>query len=92
MDMTKVDEHSVQALFAEHGLRCTQQRVALYQALAMTEAHPTADELHRWVSERLPGVSVATVYNCLEAFCKAGIVQKLPPAPATDRTVAQAAG
>src|SRR5699024_212410 len=67
-------------MFEEHGLRCTQQRAAVYAALAGSMDHPTADELHRQVSGELAGVSLATVYNTLEAFCRAGLVQKLPGA------------
>lgn len=70
----------MRALFAEHGLRCTQQRASIYRALAGSEAHPTADALYRQVSKELAGVSLATVYNTLEAFCRAGLVQKLPGA------------
>lgn len=68
----------VKRLFADHGLRCTQQRVSLYRALATSEHHPTADELFKDVSEKLPGISLATVYNTLEAFCQVGLAQKLP--------------
>lgn len=66
-------------LFASHGLRCTRQRVAIYDALAASREHPTADELYRQVVERCQncGVSLATVYNTLEAFCRAGLAHKL---------------
>jgi Fur family peroxide stress response transcriptional regulator len=68
----------VKRLFADHGLRCTQQRVCLYQALASSEQHPTADELFKTVCQQMPGISLATVYNTLEAFCEVGLAQKLP--------------
>ena len=74
------DEHFAE-LFASHGLRCTKQRRALYTALTATRCHPTADELYRKVAESiLPGVSLATVYNTLEAFCEAGLIAKMPDA------------
>lgn len=65
-------------LFSEHGLRCTRQRQAIYEALAKSKQHPTADELFQMVASRVPGMSLATVYNTLEAFCRAGMAQKLP--------------
>ncbi len=40
--------------------------------------HPTADQLYKDVSSRVSGLSLATVYNTLEAFCQAGLAQKLP--------------
>jgi len=64
-------------LFTDHGLRCTKQRLEIYEALAMTKAHPTAEQLHQLVHERSPGISLATVYNTLEALCNAGLCQKL---------------
>lgn len=65
-------------LFARYGLRCTRQRRALYEALSATEAHPTADELFHHVSRLQNDISLATVYNTLEAFCRCGLAQKLP--------------
>lgn len=65
-------------LFARHGLRCTRQRVLLYDALAQTERHPTAEELYSIAKCDVPGLSMATVYNTLEAFCSAGLCRKLP--------------
>eukprot|EP00752_Nemacystus_decipiens_P014419 g12828.t1 len=67
-------------LFAKHNLRCTKQRKAIYSALTETRCHPTADELYRTVQNDLPGVSLATVYNTLEAFNDAGLILKLPDA------------
>ncbi len=73
-------------LLLNAGLRCTRQRLAVYAALRATTLHPTADELHRAVLPLLPRVSLATVYNTLEAFCQAGIAQKLPPSPTRGTT------
>jgi Fe2+ or Zn2+ uptake regulation protein len=67
----------IQGLFAAHGLRCTRQRKALYEALAATHAHPTADQLYQQVVKEEGDISLATVYNTLEAFCRAGLAQKL---------------
>jgi len=65
---------------AAAGLRCTRQRQAVYDALASARNHPTADELHDALLSLDPDqpVSLATVYNALEAFCRAGLAQKLP--------------
>lgn len=63
--------------FAEHGLRCTRQRRAIYNALTGSCDHPTADELFRMVKSQDDGLSLATVYNTLEAFCSAGLAYKI---------------
>ncbi|MEX0653762.1 MAG: transcriptional repressor [Phycisphaeraceae bacterium] len=73
-------DNRIEALFASHNLRCTKQRKAIYEAIAATREHPTADDLFREVGRDMPGMSLATVYNTLEAFCRAGLVQKLPGA------------
>lgn len=69
-------------LFQQHGLRCTQQRIALYEALRKARNHPTADELYRLVHQqdrvKSNGLSRATVYNTLEALCRAGLVRPVP--------------
>ncbi|MEO0963945.1 MAG: transcriptional repressor [Planctomycetota bacterium] len=65
---------------ATAGLRGTRQRLAVYDALEAARSHPTADELHALLVEQEPdrAVSLATVYNTLEAFCRVGLAQKLP--------------
>ena len=68
----------IHQVFAAHGLRCTRQREALYRALASTTAHPTADDLFRSMHGKENDMSLATVYNTLEAFCKAGLALRLP--------------
>jgi Fe2+ or Zn2+ uptake regulation protein len=71
---------SARELFTRHNLRCTSQRLALYETLRKSTCHPTAEELFRMVLSETRGLSRATVYNALEAFCKAGLVRQLPTA------------
>jgi len=68
---------SIAQLFVNRDLRCTRQRLALYKALAATKSHPTAEQLFRDLLPRSANMSLATVYNSLEALCRAGLVQKL---------------
>lgn len=66
------------------GIRCTPQRLEVYSALQQCCGHPTAEELHRLVTERRQArgeagsVSLATVYNTLEALCGLGLARRLP--------------
>lgn len=64
--------------FRAAGLRHTRQREAVYAALCATKAHPTAEELFEMVRECEPGLSLATVYNSLDALTDAGLCQRLP--------------
>ncbi len=68
----------IRTLFEQHGLRCTRQRQVLYEALAATKAHPTADELFQSVKTCEDGLSLATVYNTLDAFSEVGLVRRIP--------------
>ncbi len=70
-------QDAVRDLLRAHGLRPTRQREVLYSALAETKAHPTAEELFESVLSRDSGMSLATVYNALEAFTTAGLCRRL---------------
>jgi Fe2+ or Zn2+ uptake regulation protein len=69
---------SIREVLDKNGLRCTRQREVIYEALAATKAHPTAEELFSSVRAVEPGLSLATVYNTLEALSSCGLVRKLP--------------
>lgn len=66
-------------LLARHDIRLTRQREEIYWALAASKAHPTAEELLRAVRASQPGISLATVYNTLETFTRAGLCRKVSP-------------
>lgn len=69
----------VRQFFRTNDLRCTRQREEVYAALTATKSHPTADELHSTLSASGCCMSLATVYNTLEALCKGGMCRKLTP-------------
>ncbi len=60
---------------ADSGLRSTPQREVVYQVLLAKRDHPTADELHVRVKTEMPTISLATVYNCLEALVNCRLVR-----------------
>ena len=68
----------IRRLFRNTGLRHTRQREAVFAALRATKAHPTAEELFEIVRETEPGLSLATVYNSLDALTDARLCQRLP--------------
>jgi Fur family peroxide stress response transcriptional regulator len=57
------------------GLKCTPQRLAIYEALTASDTHPSAEELYREVKARYPMLSRNTVYQTLEALTNAGLAQ-----------------
>ncbi|MFM8319612.1 MAG: Fur family transcriptional regulator [Chloroflexota bacterium] len=59
------------------GLRITPQRAAICRLLAATEAHPTAQAIYDDLLPHYPGLSLATVYNTLDALVQVGAVNSL---------------
>lgn len=51
--------------FKEHGHKMTPQRRAILEVLTGDALHPTAEQIYGLVKERLPDISLATVYNTL---------------------------
>jgi len=62
------------------GLRYTVQREAVYDYLRSVNTHPTAEEVYQAVRQRIPRISLATVYKCLEALVACGKASKLTSA------------
>ncbi|MFW6193442.1 MAG: Fur family transcriptional regulator [Gemmatimonadota bacterium] len=56
------------------GLQVTRPRLTVYRVLAEADDHPTASEIYERARTSSPGVSMATVYNCLDALQEAGLV------------------
>jgi Fur family transcriptional regulator, peroxide stress response regulator len=70
----------IKQLFARSGIRCTKQRIEVYRSLQSATTHPTVEELFGQMQERLACdcMSLATIYNTLEALCGSGLCRKLP--------------
>jgi Fur family transcriptional regulator, ferric uptake regulator len=61
----------------EGAMRHSEPRAAIREAIAGEATHPTATEIHARVRERLPRVSLGTVYRNLELFVRTGEIRKL---------------
>ena len=59
------------------GLRMTRQRREVYRVLQEQRDHPTANDVFMRVKRSLPSISLATVYNCLEALVEHGLVRQV---------------
>ena len=57
--------------------RMTNQRRLILEELRASESHPTADEIYDRVRQRLPSISLGTVYRNLEALASQGVIQRL---------------
>jgi Fe2+ or Zn2+ uptake regulation protein len=71
------DDVELAELLRQRGLRATSQRVVMHRLLREHNRHVTAEELLGEAAEKLPGVSLPTVYATLELFEELGIVRRV---------------
>jgi len=66
------------ARLRDHGLRVTAQRRAILGVFSASAAgHLSADEVREGVTEELPELARATVYNTLNEFVRAGLLRRI---------------
>ena len=61
----------------ESGLRLTHQRLEVARELAGTDAHPDVEAVYRGVRERVPTISLDTVYRTVGALVELGLVNRV---------------
>ena len=62
---------------ASSGMRMTAQREHVYHTLLQQTDHPTADEVYLRAKSAMPELSMATVYNTLDALVKCGLIKQV---------------
>jgi Fe2+ or Zn2+ uptake regulation protein len=71
-------DNVLQRSLHQRGRRMTRQRQAVHDAVLASRDHPSAEEVFQRVRRKLPDVSLATVYNSLEALVDCGQITKVP--------------
>lgn len=66
-------------------MRLTNQRKIIMEQLQSVTSHPTADEIYGMVREKMPRISLGTVYRNLEVLSSLGLVRKLENAAGQKR-------
>jgi Fur family ferric uptake transcriptional regulator/Fur family peroxide stress response transcriptional regulator len=61
----------------DRGQRATPQRLMIAATVSTLPGHATAEQIHGAVAERMPGVSLPTVYATLELLEELGLVRRL---------------
>ena len=59
------------------GLRLTPQRIEIFRELASSTDHPSAETLHLRLAEKMPTLSLDTVYRTLGTLADYGLVNKV---------------
>ena len=71
------DQKVLSTALLSKGLRSTKQRASVYCSILDKQDHPTADDILIRVRKKLPSISLATVYNCLETLVDCGLVRQV---------------
>jgi len=72
----KLYEHLSKQL-STSGFRFTPQRQHVYDVLIDERDHPTAEEVFIRAKREMPDISMATVYNCLDALVQSGMARQV---------------
>ncbi len=80
-DMKRANGYQAERRLTERlgagGLRPTPQREHVYNVLLQKRDHPTAEEVFLRAKRGMPDISLATVYNCLDALVQCGLVRQV---------------
>jgi len=75
---TTTDNHAaLSEQLKARDVRPTPQREVVLKVILEKRDHPTADEIFARVKASMPTISLATVYNCLEALVQGGLVRQV---------------
>jgi len=77
VDATKNLDVPLNQRLASRGFRFTPQRQRVYQVLLEKRDHPTAEEVFMRAKRDMPDISMATVYNCLDALVQCNVVRQV---------------
>jgi Fe2+ or Zn2+ uptake regulation protein len=72
-----IPEDALCAALRERGQRVTPQRLSIARVVRELDRHVTAEQVLTAVSDRLPGVSLPTVYATLELLEELGSVRRV---------------
>jgi len=65
------------AIFKEHRLKITRQRLEIFKVLASMEDHPSAEDVYAAVKTKIPTISFDTVYRSLALFERHGVLGRV---------------
>lgn len=67
------------------GVKLTHQRMEIFREVARTGGHPDAETVYRGVCERIPTMSLDTVYRALWLLADLGLIRTLGPSRESTR-------
>ena len=70
-------DHQLTEQLGATGFRLTPQRQQVFDILLQKRDHPTAEEVFIRAKQAMPDISMATVYNCLDALVKCRLARQV---------------
>jgi Fur family peroxide stress response transcriptional regulator len=67
----------------KRGLAATYQREVIYGAIVASPGHYSPEQIYADVRQRIPSISLATVYNNLRLFVEHGLLREVSPHAST---------
>ena len=64
-------------LCRRHGLAATHQRQVIYETVMSLPGHPSTEAVYDKVRQKIPAISLATVYKNIRTFLDSGIFQEV---------------
>lgn len=77
IDHKTFSDNELTGMMHSAGLRPSLQRIAVFNLVANSKKHPTADEIFSNLTNIYPSLSRTTVYNSLHALVEAGLIREL---------------
>jgi Fur family peroxide stress response transcriptional regulator len=59
------------------GIAVTHQRQVLYEVMQGMEGHPSPEEIYAEVRQKIPAISLATVYKNIHLFVESGVLREV---------------
>src|SRR3954466_6748687 len=61
----------------EQGLAFTFQRQVIYEAVVDSRGHPTPEMIYEQVRQRIPSISLGTIYKNVKTFLDSGVLREV---------------
>lgn len=75
--MTVAEASKFRAICERAGVAVTHQRQVIYETLLAIHGHPSPEEVYAEVKEKIPSVSLATVYKNIHLFIESGVFHEV---------------
>lgn len=62
----------------DSGVKITPQRLAVYRELISRKDHPSAEDIYSTLKEKMPGISLPTIYRTLNFLEEKGLIMRVP--------------